>query len=78
MPWLQRTGIKDCLEGLDKEQIQASFALPTNAESEPELFLILEVMDELLSEAHSCCFDGPDCMLTWPRQLALAETLRYT
>lgn len=73
IPWLQRTGIKDCLEGLDKEQIQASFSLPKNADSEPELFLILEVMDEILSEAHSWCFDGPECMLTWPRQLALSR-----
>ncbi|TVY12548.1 hypothetical protein LARI1_G009653, partial [Lachnellula arida] len=73
MPWLQRTGIKDCLEGLDKEQIQASSSLPKDADSEPELFLILEVMDEILSEAHSWCFDGPECMLTWPRQLALSR-----
>jgi len=73
MPWLQRTGIKDCLEGLDKEQIQASFSLPKSADNEPELFLILEVMDEILSEAHGWCFDGPECMLTWPRQLALSR-----
>jgi hypothetical protein len=73
MPWLQRTGIKDCLEGLDKEQIQASFSLPKSADNEPELFLILEIMDEILSEAHSWCFDGPECMLTWPRQLALSR-----
>jgi hypothetical protein len=73
MPWLQRTGIKDCLEGLDKEQIQASFSLPKTADNEAELFLILEVMDEILSEAYSWCFDGPECMLTWPRQLALSR-----
>ncbi|KFZ23303.1 hypothetical protein V502_02220 [Pseudogymnoascus sp. VKM F-4520 (FW-2644)] len=64
MPWLQRTGIKDCLEGLDKEQIKASFSLPKNGEDEPELTSILKVMDEILSEAHSWCFEGPDCMLT--------------
>ncbi len=73
LPWLQRTGIKDCLEGLDKEQIQASLALPKSADDEPELFLILEAMDEILSEAHGWCFDGPECMLTWPRQLALSR-----
>ena len=66
MPWLQRTGIKDCLEGLDKEQIQALFSLPKSADNKPELFLILEIMDEILSKAHSWCFDGPECMLTWP------------
>ena len=73
LPWLQRTSIKDCLEGLDKEQIQASLALPKSADDEPELFLILEAMDEILSEAHGWCFDGPECMLTWPRQLALSR-----
>lgn len=73
IPWLQRTGIKDCLEGLDKDQIQASFALPKEADDAPELSVILEAMDEILSEAHGWCFDGPECMLTWPRQLALSR-----
>ena len=75
VPWLQRTGIKDCLEGLDKKQSHASFSLPKKDadKSEPELLLILEVMDEILSEAHSWCFDGPECMMTWPRQLALSR-----
>ena len=70
MPWLQRTRIKDCLEGLNKEQIQASFSLPKSADIEPELFLILEVMDEILSEAiasalidQSACSPGPN---SWP------------
>jgi hypothetical protein len=61
------------VSSLDKDQIQSSFALPKNTNSEPELFLILEVMDEILLEAHGWCFDGPDCMLTWPRQLALSR-----
>ncbi|KFY11379.1 hypothetical protein V492_04495 [Pseudogymnoascus sp. VKM F-4246] len=68
-----RTGIKDCLKGLDKEQIQASFSLPKSADGEPELTSILEAIDEILSEAHSWCLEGPDCMLTWPRQLALGR-----
>ncbi|TVY58671.1 hypothetical protein LSUE1_G008814, partial [Lachnellula suecica] len=42
IPWLQQTGIKDYLEGLDKEQIQASFSLPKDTDSKPELFLILK------------------------------------
>ena len=71
VPWLRRTGIAEHIKGLKKDEIHASFALPKNGESEPELFLMLGVMDEILSEAHSWCFDGPDCMLTWPRQLAL-------
>ncbi|KUJ09522.1 uncharacterized protein LY89DRAFT_724486 [Mollisia scopiformis] len=53
--------------------MHASFAVPKTAESEPELFLMLEIMDEIFTEAHSWCFDGPDCMLTWPRQLALSR-----
>jgi hypothetical protein len=61
------------VSSLDKDQIQSSFALPKNTNSETELFLILEVMDEILLEAHGWCFDGLDCMLTWPRQLALSR-----
>jgi hypothetical protein len=55
VPWLdRRTGIAECVRGLDKDQIQASFALPKkDSESEPELVRILEVMDEVLGEAHS-------------------------
>jgi hypothetical protein len=53
--------------------MHASFVLPKDAESEPELFLILEVMDEIFIEAHGWCFDSPDCILTWPRQLALSR-----
>jgi hypothetical protein len=50
-----------------------SFAVPKNAESEPELFLILKVIDEIFTEAYSWCFDGPDYILTWLRQLALSR-----
>ena len=76
VPWLQRTGIEDCVEGLDKEEIHASLSLPKDGDDGgegAELTLILEAMDELLSEAYGWCFDGPDCMLTWPRQLALSR-----
>lgn len=69
--WLRRTGIADHIQGPKKDEIQASFALLKNGDSEPELFLMLDVMDEILLEAHSWRFDGLDCMLTWPRQLAL-------
>jgi hypothetical protein len=30
-------------------------------------------MNEILTETHSWCFDGPDCILTWARQLALSR-----
>jgi superfamily II DNA or RNA helicase len=73
MPWLRRTGIEEHTRGLKKDEMHASFAVPKTADDEPELFLMLEVMDEIFSEAHSWCFDGPDCMLTWPRQLALSR-----
>ena len=74
VPWLGRTGIENHVRGLGKDEMHASFALPKSAdEGEPELFLMLEVMDEILAEAHGWCFDGPDCMLTWPRQLALSR-----
>ncbi len=73
MPWLRRTGIEEHTRGLKKDEMHASFAVPKAAESEPELVLMLEVMDEIFIEAHSWCFNGPDCMLTWPRQLALSR-----
>jgi hypothetical protein len=73
VPWLRRTGIEEHTRGLKKDEMHASFTVPRNADDEPELFLMLEVMDEIFTEAHSWCFDGPDCMLTWPRQLALSR-----
>ncbi|KAG4428112.1 hypothetical protein IFR05_016406 [Cadophora sp. M221] len=53
--------------------MHASFAIPKAVESEPELVLMLKVMNEIFTKAHSWCFDGADCMLTWPRQLALSR-----
>jgi hypothetical protein len=72
-PWLRRTGIEEHRRGLRKDEMHASDAVPKSADVEPELFLMLEVMDEIRSEAHGWCFDGPECMLTWPRQLALSR-----
>jgi hypothetical protein len=73
VPWLRRTGIEEHTRGLKKDEIHTSFTVPKNAESEPELFLILEVIDEIFTETYSWCFDGPDCILTWLRQLALSR-----
>ena len=64
VPWLRRTGIEEHTRGLKKDEMHASFTVPKDTESEPELFLILEVMDEIFIEAYSWCFDGPDYMLT--------------
>ena len=53
VPWLRRTGIEEHTRGLKKDEIHTSFTVPKNAESEPELFLMLEVIDEIFSEAYS-------------------------
>ncbi|PVH71404.1 hypothetical protein DL98DRAFT_392247, partial [Cadophora sp. DSE1049] len=73
VPWLRRTGIEEHTRGLKKDEMHASFTVPKNTDDEPELVLMLEVMDEIFTKAHSWCFDGPDCMLTWPQQLALSR-----
>jgi hypothetical protein len=51
---------------LKKDEIYTSFAIPKTAESKPELFLILEVIDKIFIEAYNWCFNGPDYILTWP------------
>ena len=53
VPWLRRTGIKEHTRGLKKDEMHASFIVPKNADDEPELFLILEVMDKIFTEVHS-------------------------
>ena len=69
VPWLRTTGIADHIKGLHKEEIQAAMALPRDGEA--TLSVILASMDEIFHEAHSWCFDGPDCMLTWPCRVVL-------
>lgn len=88
VPWLRRTGIADHIRGLDKVEMQSSFALPrkkrggdtaegVDGEEEEEegraFDLLLGCMEQLLTETHRWCFDGPECKLTWPRQLALSR-----
>jgi hypothetical protein len=70
---IETDGHRKAYAGLKKDEMHISFVVPKTAESEPELFLMQEVIDEILIEAHSWCFDGPDCMLTWPRQLTLSR-----
>jgi hypothetical protein len=53
MPWLRWTSIEEHTRGLKKDEMHASFAMPKITESEPELFLILEVINEIFIEAHS-------------------------
>ena len=49
VPWLRRTGIEEHTRGLKKDEMHTSFAVPKTAESEPELFLMLEVMGEIFT-----------------------------
>jgi hypothetical protein len=53
MPWLKQTGIEEHMQGLKKNEIHVSFAVPKLVESEPELVLMLEVMDEIFTETHN-------------------------
>ncbi|KAJ6438068.1 P-loop containing nucleoside triphosphate hydrolase protein [Purpureocillium lavendulum] len=87
IPWLRRTGIAGYIRGLDKAEMESSIAVPRKGAAAakegaaasscggdgPELDLILECMEQLLAETHRWCFDGPECKLTWPRQLALSR-----
>jgi hypothetical protein len=52
--------------------MHAFFAVLKLVESEPELVLILEVINEIFTETHNWCFDSPDYILTWLRQLVLS------
>jgi len=72
VPWLRTTGIAQHVEGLRKDQIRAAVAIPRRDES-PVLHIIVEAMQEVLKQAHSWCFDGPDCMLNHPCALALSR-----
>lgn len=78
IPWLRSTGIADHLRHVKKSEIRASIALPGMKDAAPweyddVLPVILDAMDGMFREAHSWCFDGPDCMLTWPRQVILSR-----
>ena len=72
VPWLRETGIVDHLRGLKKDEIKAAIALPSPGEDDG-LRRILEATESMLREAHSWCFDGTDCMLTWPCRVVLSR-----
>ena len=72
VPWLRTTGIIDHVRGLKKDEMRAALALPS-AKEEIRLQTITEEMDGILQEAHSWCFDGPECMLTWPCRVVLSR-----
>jgi hypothetical protein len=60
------------MQGLKKNEIHVSFVVLKTTNNKPELFLILEVINEIFLEAYNWCFDGPNCMLTWLQQLVLS------
>ena len=55
VPWLRRTSIEEHTRGLQKDEMRASFMVPIDAASEPELFLMVDVMGKIFLEAHSWC-----------------------
>lgn len=72
LPWLRTTGIVDHVSGLKKDEIRAAISLPSTDE-DGVLSAILQGMDDILQHAHSWCFDGPECMLTWPCRVVLSR-----
>lgn len=73
VPWLRTTGIVDHVQGLEKDEIQRAIALPTVEDDDYVLQFVVESMGTVLWEAHSWCFDGPECMLTWPCRVVLSR-----
>jgi hypothetical protein len=53
MLWLRRTGIEEHTWGLKKDEMHASFVMLKTTKSELELFLMLEVMDEIFTKAYN-------------------------
>jgi superfamily II DNA helicase RecQ len=72
VPWLRTTGIVDHVRGLKKDEIRAAIAIPSD-DQETTLQMVFDVMEDMLREAHSWCFDGPECMLTWPCRVVLSR-----
>lgn len=72
VPWLRETGIAEHICGLSKGDIASAISLPSG-DQEPLLQTVLDAFDAALHEAHSRCFDGPDCMLTWPCRVVLGR-----
>jgi hypothetical protein len=72
VPWLRETGIVKHIAQLKKDEIKAAIALPS-LDGENELREIVDAMESLLKEAHGLCFDGTECMLTWPCRVVLSR-----
>ena len=72
IPWLKATGIVDHVRGLKKDDIRAAIAFPSGGGGFV-LQTVLEATEVMLQEAHKWCFDGPECMLTWPCRVVLSR-----
>ena len=72
VPWLRETGIVKHIGRLKKDEIKAAIVLPS-PEGEDVLKEIVDAMESLLREAHGLCFDGTECMLTWPCRVVLSR-----
>ena len=72
VPWLRETGIIKHIGRLKKDEIKAAIALPS-PEGEDVLQEIMDAMESVLREAHGLCFDGTECMLTWPCRVVLSR-----
>jgi hypothetical protein len=72
VPWLRETGIVKHIAQLKKDEIKAAIALPS-LDGESKLRVIVDAIESLLREAHGLCFDGTECMLTWPCRVVLSR-----
>lgn len=53
MLWFRPTDIEEYMRDLKKNEIYIFFVISKNIKSEPELFLILEVMDKIFIKAYN-------------------------
>lgn len=72
VPWLRTTGIVDHVRGLKKDEIRTALAILAE-DNDQMLQTILDALQDVLHKAHRWCFDGPDCMLTWPCRVVLSR-----
>jgi hypothetical protein len=59
------------MRGLKKDEICAAITLPDDEDS--VLQPMVQAKEAMLREAHSWCFDRPECMLTWQCRVVLSR-----
>ncbi|KAJ9625493.1 hypothetical protein H2203_004250 [Taxawa tesnikishii (nom. ined.)] len=74
LPWYHGSErpASSTMSAAKKDEIRAAIAVPSRDEGCP-LRTIVDAMEDVLREAHGWCFDGPDCMLTWPCRVVLSR-----